>query len=308
MPRPSQSKIRTGWSSAHLATPRSDAAAAEATAVPCARHDAFRRRSATASSDSVEVRGSGADADADADAGATADAVGRGRWMGALASWVGWTRPANCEWCSSTGASRRKICTPAPGHDRGSARDGARLVVEGARRNGAPSSGRSGWSMRSSAHGVVARARVGEQTTTAKANARSDVSDVGRRRVAECRDERGRGPAASRWDARERTSGISRGDRAGLTRPRLWRGGTTRRTVQRERVGNVWEGGKKFERSSATRVVVVDSTQEIRIRAVGVRERRRVTALAAAARGATAPVGRADGHTPPRRTREPAGF
>ena len=132
--------------------------------------------------------------------------------------------------------------------------------------------------------------------------------DVGRRRVAECRDERGRGPAASRWDARGRTSGISRGDRAGLTRPRLWRGGATRRTVQRERVGNVWEGGKKFERSSATRVVVVDSTQEIRIRAVGVRERRRVTALAAAARGATAPVGRADGHTPPRRTREPAGF
>ena len=75
MPRPSQRRFGRGWSSAHLATPRSDAAAAEATAVPCARHDAFRRRSATASSDSVEVRGSGADADAGA--GATADAVGR---------------------------------------------------------------------------------------------------------------------------------------------------------------------------------------------------------------------------------------
>ena len=89
--------------------------------------------------------------------------------------------------------------------------------------------------------------------------------------VAQCRNERGREPAASRWDAREMTSSISRGDRAGVTRPRLWRGGTTRRTVQRERVANVWEGGKKFERSTATRVVVVDRTQEIRIRAVGAR-------------------------------------
>ena len=145
MPRPSQSKIRTGWSSAHLATPRSDAAAAEATAVPCARHDAFRRRSATASSDSVEVRGSGADADADADAGATADAVGRVRWMGALASWVGWTRPANC------GGARRLVrrggryarrlrgTTAGP---RGTARDSSSRVRGGTARR--PVGGRAG--------------------------------------------------------------------------------------------------------------------------------------------------------------------
>ena len=97
--------------------------------------------------------------------------------------------------------------------------------------------------MRSRAHGVVARARGGEQTKTARATA-------GRRRVeAGFRGERGRGRAASRWDARGGASNISRGVRAGPKRTRVWRGGASRRhdvaESSRRAFGKVLGGGEK---------------------------------------------------------------